>query len=245
MLKITKSQLKQIIKEELLVNEGFKEKKAQFIKQGADPGQVKIAFDQFKQAKEKGFLEGDDINIDKYKDFGQLTSMLNSLEGKKSRSEEKREESELARKDFEILREDEFMLIGIPKSKDAACKYGSNTKWCITMKNETHWENYTSKDVKFIYIIDKEDNTKFALAIYPGGNNIEAYDEQDSKINAERLISDYSIPDEWLRNDIIFDTNWLDKKGIKWKDNGDGSIDIMGDLDLSNQGLTELPFLPW
>jgi len=127
-MKITKSLLKQIIKEELLINEGFKEKKAQFIKQGADPQQVTLAFDQFKQAKEKGFLEGDDINIDKYKNFGELTSKLNSLEGRQSKTEEKKEKAEIDRQDFDILREDENVIIGIPKSHGAACKYGANTK---------------------------------------------------------------------------------------------------------------------
>jgi hypothetical protein len=244
-MKITKSLLKQIIKEELLINEGFKEKKAQFIKQGADPQQVTLAFDQFKQAKEKGFLEGDDINIDKYKNFGELTSKLNSLEGRQSKTEEKKEKAEIDRQDFDILREDENVIIGIPKSHGAACKYGANTKWCITQSDGHHWDKYEKEDVKIIYIINKAENTKWALAVYAGGEKMEAFDEQDRSIDPKKLISTYNIPDEWLQNSITVDTAWLDKKGIKWKDNGDGSIDILGDLNISGMGLTELPFLPW
>ena len=55
-MKITETQLKKLIKDtiiDLTINEGFKEKGAQFVNQGADPEDVKKTFTTFKMLKDK------------------------------------------------------------------------------------------------------------------------------------------------------------------------------------------------
>jgi hypothetical protein len=44
------------------------------------------------------------------------------------------------------------------------------------------------------------------LAVYAGGEKMEAFDEQDRSIDPKKLISTYNIPDEWLQNSITVDT---------------------------------------
>lgn len=65
--------------------------------------------------------------------------------------------------------EDEKMLFVRPDDKASVQSYGANTKWCITMKNATYYEEYTDNNVIFYFLIDKtadpkDDWSKVAIA---------------------------------------------------------------------------------
>jgi hypothetical protein len=49
---------------------------------------------------------------------------------------------------------DRYILVR-PKNKEASCKYGANTKWCISSNDMNYFDNY-SKDNLFFFVIDKE-----------------------------------------------------------------------------------------
>ncbi len=81
------------------------------------------------------------------------------------------------------------------KNKDAAICYGAGTKWCITAKNATHWENYSDKNVLFYYAIDSQLKPtspmhKVAFAIIRDQINdtnvgVECYNALDKKITPQ------------------------------------------------------------
>jgi hypothetical protein len=61
---------------------------------------------------------------------------------------------ELELSGIEKLYEDDKYVLVRPKNKEASCKYGSNTKWCIASNTNNYFDNY-SDDNLFFFVIDK------------------------------------------------------------------------------------------
>lgn len=98
-----------------------------------------------------------DKNIHKFekKDIYQYTyeELVNKYEDAISRATKK----ELASTGVEKLYGDEgdrYILVR-PKNKEASCKYGANTKWCIASTSSNYFDNY-SNDSLFFFVIDRE-----------------------------------------------------------------------------------------
>ena len=98
-----------------------------------------------------------DKNIHKFekKDIYQYTyeELINKYEQAISKVTKK----ELATTGVEKLYGDEgdrYILVR-PKNKEASCKYGANTKWCIASTSSNYFDNY-SNDSLFFFVIDRE-----------------------------------------------------------------------------------------
>jgi len=134
-------------------------------------------------------LEKKDIN--QYKDFTELKSALKPFLEKE---EQKKLEGQIKK-----IYEDDRYLVLIPETKDAACKYGSNTKWCVTMKDRGHYEQHTAGKQKLYYIIDKQNSTndyfsKVAVH-YDYNRNRNIWDSKDEKLSRkETSILEYAFP---------------------------------------------------
>jgi hypothetical protein len=100
-----------------------------------------------------GSLEKKDINSYSY------DTLAKALAIKKLQSKEK----ELA-KDVTKIYEDSSWLIVSPKSHQASCTYGANTKWCVTTKNNPeYFKRYTNEPQYLIFVINKGSNQKWAI----------------------------------------------------------------------------------
>ena len=67
---------------------------------------------------------------------------------------------ELEKQTKKVFENDDWLVL-IPLSYEAAEKYGSGTKWCITQNY--HWQKYIT-EYKIIYILNKNNNEKFAIS---------------------------------------------------------------------------------
>jgi len=85
-----------------------------------------------------------------------------------------------------IVAETDDYLIVVPESHKASCFYGANTKWCISGRTAEYWDRYYRRGVKIYIIVDKKQNKKYALAVYKNGK-IEAYNEQDKRIKLSTI----------------------------------------------------------
>jgi hypothetical protein len=75
----------------------------------------------------------------------------------------KASEKELA-KDVEKIYEDEDWLFISPKTHKASCIYGSNTRWCVTMRNDPqYYQRYTKDGHYLLFVIKKKENKKWAI----------------------------------------------------------------------------------
>jgi hypothetical protein len=135
-------------------------------------------------------LEKKDIN--QYEDFTELKSVLKPFV-------EKEEQKKLEGQTKKIYEDDRYLVL-IPETKDAACKYGSNTKWCVTMKGTNYYDQYTSGKQKLYYIIDKKNSTdnyfsKVAVH-YDNAKNRSLWDSKDERLSRkETSILEYAFPE--------------------------------------------------
>lgn len=143
-------------------------------------------------------------DFDKYqsqlpkKDINQYVS-LNELEKVILFIRNKKKEKELENKIDKVYEDDKFVVIK-PKSEAASCKYGSNTKWCVTSKGSGHFDRYTRGRQSLYFIINKANSSnknysKVAVHFDDGGS-IRYWDSQDSPLdNRQSDILEYAFPE--------------------------------------------------
>ena len=95
-------------------------------------------------------------DINKYPNFISLSTVL-------TEPKLKMVEKELAKDVTKIYEDDNWLMIS-PKTHQASCVYGSNTKWCVTMKNDNnYYQRYTRDNFYLIFVINKKNNKKWAI----------------------------------------------------------------------------------
>ena len=140
-----------------------------------------------------------DINY--YKNTEELTdAVVIALEGMR----EKTSKQQVAKGTNKIVEDDRWLILH-PETKESSCKYGQGTKWCTSMTDASHYENYT-KDGNLYYIIDKSKELgKYSkVAVYIKWDEAEGewYDAEDNKLsdNMAELIE--SMLPEGYMDDI-------------------------------------------
>lgn len=143
-------------------------------------------------------------DFDKYqsqfpkKDINQYVS-VNELAAVINYTREKKKGKELENQAKKIYEDDKFVIIK-PQTEEASCKYGSNTKWCVTSKGSGHFQRYTSGRQSLYFIINKTNSTnknysKVAIHFDDGGEP-RYWDSQDSPMGQREIeILNYAFPE--------------------------------------------------
>jgi hypothetical protein len=143
-------------------------------------------------------------DFDKYssqfpkKDINQYVS-LNELESVINFVRTKNKDKELEGQAKKIYEKGDFVVIQ-PKTEEASCKYGSNTKWCVTSKGSGHFGRYTAGRQALYFIINKAKSTnkKYSkVAIHFDDSGEPRYwDAQDSPMGQREIeIFEYAFDD--------------------------------------------------
>ena len=143
-------------------------------------------------------------DFDKYqsqfpkKDINQYVS-LNELEKVVNFVRVKNKDKELEGQAKKIYEKGDFVVIQ-PKTEQASCKYGSNTKWCVTSKGSGHFGRYTAGRQGLYFIINKAKSTSknySKIAIHFDDEGYMRYwDSQDSPLSQrESDIFEYAFPE--------------------------------------------------
>jgi hypothetical protein len=143
-------------------------------------------------------------DFDKYssqfpkKDINQYVS-LNELESVINFVRTKNKDKELEGQSKKIYEKGDFVVIQ-PKTEEASCKYGSNTKWCVTSKGSGHFGRYTAGRQALYFIINKAKSTnkKYSkVAIHFDDSGEPRYwDAQDSPMGQREIeIFEYAFDD--------------------------------------------------
>ena len=138
------------------------------------------------------YIENKDIySKEYYGNFGKLVDVIEVAEVVREEKNFNKEEHINV-----LLETDEFLLLQ-PKTHKGSIKYGANTKWCTTAKNnESIFKNYT-RDGFLGYLIDKTETKtgeykKVALYLeYNSGginDNVKLYDVKDKYATEDNLI---------------------------------------------------------
>lgn len=146
---------------------------AKQLKKGHNVPDISASIKYFHENPQR--FEEKDIN--KYKDLKVLEELIKSMG--LSKRQEREKDKEGAQKIFE---NDDFLCIRID-DKPAMITYGSNTKWCTTMKDQTYYEDYVNRGNDFYILIVKNPtaarSTKYAI-VRRGLLEFEVYDANDS-----------------------------------------------------------------
>ena len=139
------------------------------------------------------YIDNKDIYSKEY--YGNYQKLIDIIEI----AEQSKEEKSFVKEDhINVLLETEEFILLQPKTHKGSTKYGANTKWCTTTKNnESIFKNYT-RDGFLAYLIDKtetknENYRKVALYLEfaQGGLNesIKIYDVKDKYAHESHLIA--------------------------------------------------------
>ena len=131
-------------------------------------------------------------DINQYTSFNELESVINFVRTKNK-------DKELEGQARKIYEKGDFVVIQ-PKTEQASCKYGSNTKWCVTSKGSGHFGRYTAGRQGLYFIINKAKSTnknysKVAIHFDDGGEP-RYWDAQDSPMSQREIeIFEYAFDD--------------------------------------------------
>ena len=155
-----------------IIDNGWKTKKEFNYKE------VTRAVERFHDLVEKGLIKNKDINS--YKTFEDFMTTINDASTKMSKSEIKRQIKE---KDIEQIYDDGTVKIYVPKTQEASCLLGVNTKWCTAAKKSKNYFNQYNREAFLFYIfVGGSQPRKFALHVDDKGRRT-YYNSQDMKMD--------------------------------------------------------------
>lgn len=140
-------------------------------------------------------LKNRDIN--QYKEPGDIETSVAELG--KSRGQKAAE----VRSDTDTIYNDDRFSVVRPHTTEAACKYGTGTKWCIAATgSHNYYNSYSTNNNKFYFVIDKklpatDPASKFAIA-YISDRQIQVYNAPDRLVDISVVAK--HVGDKW--NDI-------------------------------------------
>ena len=135
-------------------------------------------------------LEKKDIN--QYQTFTELQKAVTPLQ-------QKEKEKELEGQVDKIYEDDTFVVV-VPKTREASCKYGSNTKWCTAAKQDNRFDTYSTGKQKLYYIVNKKKSSgsnysKIAIHFNNSGNKT-YWDSADYNMNPREVdVLNYAFPE--------------------------------------------------
>jgi len=214
--------------------------------------------DQFDELRSKNRKEVKGVDIQQFKDVNELKNFLDSVGASKSELIKKVKDTGV-----DLIFENDKVYVYHIKTKEAACQYGSNTKWCITQKDQTYWEDYIEQDVTFYFIISKNPSgdslDKIAVNVYPaqltkqdlpdsddwfvlGKNIIQMWNNQDDNISSKfnSITKQLGIPSNIFKE--IEDTSpFVIVKDKKFRYTEQDGVRIYKDISIIGMTLTKIP----
>ena len=167
-------------------------------------------------------------DINQYVDIGVLKDLMMIVNERKT----EKEKSAQLKSQVTKIYEDGDVLVVSPKTHEASCYYGANTKWCTTAKSDPRqFQNYNRRG-NLYYFINKGTNDKNALFIPTDGKN-EVYNAQDKLIsltelrenfpNQDELIDELTGTGQFIKNLREFTRGKIDRYDLQ---NSDESISV-------------------
>jgi len=165
--------------------------KKRFIKDN-DIQQVFDALKVFHEKKNKGFFK-DPKDINQYKSIADLYEISDKYKDETSKGDLKVKSSQVKDEDIEKVYENHKWAIYIPKTKEASCKLGRDTKWCTASQGKRNkYDFYTANGPLYIFINKFDSKEKYQYHQH-SKQFMNKYDEDifiDIKLMQELMIED-------------------------------------------------------
>lgn len=167
-------------------------------------------------------IEDRDIYSKKYYDISNLEKVIIT-------ADEKKEESTFIREEHcEVYIENDNYILLSPKTHRGSLKYGANTKWCTSSKNNPETFDRYVKSGLLCYLINKTDSVftpVSKVAIYsdiktqPYSGDLIIYDTRDNHINELTMINGGWDEDEIFKVFMTYRKIFYEKR--RYKDSKD------------------------
>ena len=123
-------------------------------------------------------------------DFESLEDLLGTIEKAEELSKTRQTEKGKTR-DVDVIANTEEWLVVTPKSVEASCALGRNTKWCISAtRSKNSFQSYKDQGAVHVFFINRKTNEKFAATVYSSGGKtiLDARDAEDTDLfNTENV----------------------------------------------------------
>ena len=153
-------------------------------------------------------------DIMSYKTLPDLAKAIQPFEGQKDVSN--KQKSRDAKKGGKKILETNEWLVICPKTEEAACYYGANTKWCTAAKNDNMFDVYNREGPLYIFI-NKQNNEKYQMH----AQSLSFMNELDEPVPPLKVINDKKVQDlikeilDHERDDINF-YDYRPLEGLNW-----------------------------
>jgi hypothetical protein len=155
----------------------------------------------YEKAKPKLPQEQRDIN--KFKSYQELDQLIDKLQAANTDTRTNRETERQYGDDLiksgqvEIYYNSPEIKIVIPKTREASCYFGKNTKWCTAATKNNKFDEYNSKDNLYILLFKKE-NIRWQFHF----QSMQFMDEKDQDLTAAQVKSvGYLFPGTFIHPD--------------------------------------------
>ena len=157
-----------------------------YLKDSPDIQELGKVFKDFDEMSKKNQIKNADITS-----YGSFSEILDTTQKTFSEYNEKIETKAKAN-EIDIVYEDDKVLVLIPRTHEAVCKYGSGTKWCITEENPISYLSYLRKSITHYFVIMKglpmsNPNYKMAVSVTEDGK-FECNDALDESISIQLVL---------------------------------------------------------
>ena len=137
--------------------------------------------------------------IDSIKTFDELIDITNEYQNQTPELSNRQKKQQI-RNDAELFYEDDTWKVIIPKTEEASCLYGANTKWCTTGR-ENNLFNVHNKFGPLYIFINKKDNEKYQLHF----ETDQLMDELNQRVDKEEFFN--RLPKELIQK---FQSRFID-----------------------------------
>jgi hypothetical protein len=178
------------------------------------PNVIPRYIDKFKKLRDTNQLSGQEKDISYWvpQSFLDFRRFLNIKEKEYLEKKEKKEARKKISGDAIKVFENDKALVVIPKTHEAAQKYGAGTKWCLTYKEDTYWKNYVlGSGLTPYFIIAKNGSGKVAAMVDIEGYLSSLWDADDSQIGTNKW--------EWVLSTLEIDQNIFRKSYLEEDEN--------------------------
>lgn len=95
-------------------------------------------------------------DINQYKSFRELFGVVHQYKDYKSKSDLKVKSSQVPKEDLNLVYENKDWLIFSPKTQEASCVLGRNTRWCTASQGDRNMFDQYNKQGPLYILIDKQ-----------------------------------------------------------------------------------------
>jgi len=99
-------------------------------------------------------------------------------------------EAEAKSRAVKVYEDDEVLVVN-PKSYEASCYYGANTKWCTASSGHRSYFDKYNIGGNLYYFINKKTGLKMALVRGENNKTTEVYDQKDNEVTLDDLRSEF------------------------------------------------------